>query len=62
MGGGQKRQQKGDSFVLMSTTPSTLIGLTTPKTANEAGNKQTINLALACLCWLSYFLQLLQRP
>lgn len=52
---GQARQWKSDRFVLVGTTLRGLKGLTNPKSANKAGNKQTINLALFCLCLVRFF-------
>lgn len=59
--GGQAKQWRDDSFVLVAATKRSLKGLANPKSANEAGNKETINLALVSLCLVRFLpLELLQ--
>lgn len=50
--GGQARQLKVDNFVSVTTAQICLKGRANSESANEAGNKETINLALDCLCFL----------
>jgi len=46
--GGHAWQLRDDSFVLVATAQTSLKGFSNRKSANEAGNKETINLAVVC--------------
>lgn len=53
--------ERDDSLVLVATAQISLKGLANPKSANEAGSKETINLALVCLCVLELLQSKSQR-